>query len=92
MEIKYIKSAVRLLNRNCVNEGGLDLSKEVLWVSVQGVKKRMDTYIFRSSHYVFAPIASIYQNELFIMNLSLKGGTVGVYNSITTEDTHQNVF
>ena len=34
MEIKYIKSADRLLDRSCVNRGGLDLSKEVLWVSV----------------------------------------------------------
>ena len=33
MEKKYIKSAARLLNRYCVNKGGLDLSKEVLWVS-----------------------------------------------------------
>ena len=32
--IRYVKSAPRLLNRNCVNKGGLDLSKEVLWVSV----------------------------------------------------------
>ena len=34
MEIKYIKSASRLLDRAWVNKGGLDLSKEVLWVSV----------------------------------------------------------
>ena len=34
MEIKYIKSASRLLDRNWVNKRGLDLSKEVLWVSV----------------------------------------------------------
>ena len=34
MEIKYNKSAARVLNRNCVNKGGLDLSKNVLWVSV----------------------------------------------------------
>ena len=34
MEIKCIKSAARFLNINCVNKGGLDLSKEVLWVSV----------------------------------------------------------
>ena len=34
MEIKYTKSAARLLNRIWVNKGGLDLSKEVLWVSV----------------------------------------------------------
>ena len=33
-EIKYIKSAARLLDRDWVNKGGLDLSKEVLWVSV----------------------------------------------------------
>ena len=34
MEIKYIKSAARILNRNCVNKGGLHLFKNVLWVSV----------------------------------------------------------
>ena len=34
MGIKYIKSAARVLNRNCVNTRGLDLSKNVLWVSV----------------------------------------------------------
>ena len=34
MEIKCIKSAARLLDIDCVNKGGLDLSKEVLWASV----------------------------------------------------------
>ena len=34
MEIKYVKSAARLLDRIWVNKGGLDLSKEVLWVFV----------------------------------------------------------
>ena len=34
MEIKCIESAARLLNIDCVNKGGLDLSKEVLWASV----------------------------------------------------------
>ena len=34
MEIKYIKSAARVLNRNCVNKRGLDLSKNVFWVFV----------------------------------------------------------
>ena len=34
MEIKCVKSAARLLNGNCFNKRGLDLSKEVLWVSV----------------------------------------------------------
>ena len=34
MEMKYIKSAARVLNRDCVNKEGLDLFKEVLWVSV----------------------------------------------------------
>ena len=33
-EIKYIKSAARLLDRVWVNKRGLDLSKEVLWVFV----------------------------------------------------------
>ena len=32
--IKYNKSAFRLLDRDWVNKGGLDLSKEVQWVSV----------------------------------------------------------
>ena len=34
MEIKYVKSSARLLDRDSVNKRGLDLSKEVLWVSV----------------------------------------------------------
>ena len=34
MKIKHVKSTARLLNRNWVNKEGLDLSKEVLWVSV----------------------------------------------------------
>ena len=34
MEIKYLKSAARVLGRECTSKGGLDLSKEVLWVSV----------------------------------------------------------
>ena len=34
MEMKYIKSAARVLNRDCVNKVGLDLSENVLWVSV----------------------------------------------------------
>ena len=32
--IRYVKSAARLLDRDCVNKRGLDLSKEVLLVSV----------------------------------------------------------
>ena len=34
MEIECNKSAARLLDINCVNKTGLDLSKKVLWVSV----------------------------------------------------------
>ncbi len=30
----HLKRAARLLDRDCVNRRGLDLSKEVLWVSV----------------------------------------------------------
>ena len=38
MEMKCIKSVARVLNKDCMNKGGLDLSKNVLWVSVgQGV-------------------------------------------------------
>ena len=33
-EIKYLKSAVRLLDRDWANLGDLDLSKNILWVSV----------------------------------------------------------
>ena len=29
----YLKSGARVLDRHCVNKIGLDLSKEVLWVS-----------------------------------------------------------
>ena len=34
MEMKYFKSPATLLNRDYFNKRGLDLSKEVLWVSV----------------------------------------------------------
>ena len=34
MVTKHHKSAARLLKRYCINRRGLDLSKEVLWVSV----------------------------------------------------------
>ena len=34
MEMKCTKSAARVLKRDLVNKGGLDLSKNVLWVSV----------------------------------------------------------
>ena len=47
---------------------------------------------FRSSDHNFALIASIIFNELFIMNLSFKGGTVHLNRSIRIEITHQNVF
>ena len=32
--MKYIISAARVLVRDCVNKEGLDLSKEILWVSL----------------------------------------------------------
>ena len=31
---KHHKSAARILKRDCINRGGLDLSKDVLWISV----------------------------------------------------------
>ena len=34
MGIKYIESTSRFLNRDCVHNRGLDLSKELLWDSV----------------------------------------------------------
>ena len=34
MEIEYIKSAAKVLNKDYINTGDLDLSKNVLWVSV----------------------------------------------------------
>ena len=34
MDIRYLKIAANLLDRDYVNKGSLDLSKEVLWVSL----------------------------------------------------------
>ena len=34
MEIEYLKSAARLLDRDYVKRGGFDLSKKVLWACV----------------------------------------------------------
>ena len=39
MEIRYIKSAAGVLDRNCVNKRGLDLSKEVLHTAPRGGQK-----------------------------------------------------
>ena len=56
MELKYVKSAFRLLKRDYVNKEGLDLLKEVLWVSVgqraaelQAVKVRDEIKICHST-------------------------------------------
>ena len=35
MEIENMKSAAKVLERNCFNKIGLDLSKNVLWVKGQ---------------------------------------------------------
>ena len=51
-----------------------------------------DMRLLLHSNYIFAQIASIYFNELFIMNLSFKGGTVHLNRSIRIEVIHQNVF
>ena len=59
---------------------------------LQGVKKRMATHILRFRGYIFTLIALVYQNKLFILKLSSKWGTVCLYRSNRTEDTHKNVF
>ena len=41
MEIRYIKCAARLLDRDYVNKKGLDLSKEVLWVYLSQVAAKL---------------------------------------------------
>ena len=59
---------------------------------IQGGTKRMDSPIFKSSDYNFTLIASIWKSGLFVMNFSLKRGTVCPCGSIKSEDTHRNVF
>ena len=34
MEIEYIKSAAKVLNKDYINRRGLDLFKNILWVSI----------------------------------------------------------
>ena len=73
----------------------LKLDNLTLWASdpiYTGWDIKNGPLSFRSSDYIFAQIASIYCNKLFIMNLSFKGGTVHLYRSIRIEVTHQNVF
>ena len=77
MNIRYIKSAARVLDRNCVNKGGLDLSEGVLWVSVgqraadlQSVKVRGQKKFCCSAQ--FAPKSSAPgQAEIYFSNLQL---------------------
>ena len=70
--MKYLKITARLLNRNCVNKGGLDLSKNVLWVflgqraaelptvKVGGLKKILPTSPVQT-HFAYArPIGRIF--------------------------------
>ena len=60
MEIKHLKSATRLLNKDCVNRGSLDLFKVVMWVSVgqfaaelpkAGVKRKSSIYSLKNVEY-----------------------------------------
>ena len=76
-------------HKECCNTKGLTY----LFISDHtGCKEKNEPPILRFSNFIFALIASIYQNEWFNMNLSLNQGTVGLYRSIRTEDSHQNVF
>ena len=59
---------------------------------LQGGTKRMDSPILKFSDYNFTPIASNWWNELFVMNSSLKRGTIWLCRSISTEGTHLNIF
>ena len=72
MEMKNIKSTARVLDRNCVNRRGLDLSKEVLWVSagqraaelpaikVGGLKKILPIGLAREKRVRTGPIGRIF--------------------------------
>ena len=73
-EMKYLKSAARLLNRECASKGGLDLSKEVLWVSVSqrvaelqavkvgGWKKILPRGLVRAKRVRTGPLSRFFSN------------------------------
>ena len=52
------------------------------YAMLQGGIQRIDPLSFRSRNYIFAQIASIYFNELFIMNSSFKGDTVHLIDQL----------
>ena len=80
------KESLVSLSFNCIYESSSNFKYFTGWHFKNGPLS------FRSSNYIFAQIASIYFNELFIMNLSFKGGTVHLNRSIRIEVIHQNVF
>ena len=60
MGIEDLKSPARLLNRDYINKGGLDLSNKVLWVSV--------------AHWEFvARFISKFQKHCFCKDLTFSG-------------------
>ena len=68
MEIQYFKSAARPLNRDCINKKGLDLSKEVLWVSVG--QRAVDLQAVKvGGQQKILPIGLARENRVLNMNL-----------------------
>ena len=83
MEIKYIKSAPRLLNNKSVNRRGLDLSKEVLWGSVDQRTEGLATIKFGGLNKKFCHLAQLEPElpalgraaEFFFKTLTLIAGS-----------------
>ena len=68
MEVKCIKSVARLLDSNWVNKGGLDLFKEVLWISVG--KRAADLRAVKfggQKKFADQPIANLADRQNFLM-------------------------
>ena len=77
----------------CAKMDNMGAGKQsVLRLWFKGPYSGFNLWINKYSDYIFALIASILLNELFIMNLSFKERVLSLYRSIRIEVRHQNVL
>ena len=85
----HLNSKLKMNHKECCNTKGLTY----LFISDHtGCKEKNEPPILRFSNFIFALITSIYQNELFIMNSSLKRGTLGSIGQLKLKILIKKIF
>ena len=92
MEIRYYQSPARLVHRNWVNKGGLDLSKKVLWVSVGQMAAELQAVKVKG-HEKILPISQVrtcFARARLISRIFFKPLTLmtGISDALWPTETH----